>query len=139
LVRRVTDFISEPILKLLCTTRSSVAYAAVGRSSYGSWCQTHHRARIGLVDTRVLSSSVGSDTIWQAQKGDSMSPAIPCGHYTHGCLLHRLDGQQILETFKDPKFYLFFLLGFFANVPNGGTSNLYAFLQLPCTLMLTSG
>ncbi|ODN94344.1 hypothetical protein L198_05201 [Cryptococcus wingfieldii CBS 7118] len=30
---------------------------------------------------------------------------------------------QIVETLKDPKSYLYFLLGFFANVPNGATSN----------------
>lgn len=31
--------------------------------------------------------------------------------------------DQALEAIKDVKFYLYFLLGFFANVPNGGTSN----------------
>lgn len=30
---------------------------------------------------------------------------------------------QMVEAFMDPKTYLFFLFGFTANVPNGGTSN----------------
>lgn len=54
----------------------------------------------------------------------------------------QFDGQQALEAFKDPKFYLFFLLGFFANVPNGGTSNFgtliirgFGFTTLQTTLM----
>ncbi|KAF8909847.1 major facilitator superfamily domain-containing protein [Mucidula mucida] len=36
----------------------------------------------------------------------------------------KLDRQQrVLEAFMDAKIYLFFLFGFTANVPNGGTSN----------------
>ena len=31
--------------------------------------------------------------------------------------------DQVIEWAKDPKTYLCFLLGFFANVPNGATSN----------------
>ncbi|OWT36696.1 hypothetical protein J008_05545 [Cryptococcus neoformans] len=31
--------------------------------------------------------------------------------------------DQVLETLKDPKTYLYFLLGTFANIPNGATSN----------------
>lgn len=31
--------------------------------------------------------------------------------------------SQMIEAFIDPKIYLFFLFGFTANVPNGGTSN----------------
>lgn len=34
------------------------------------------------------------------------------------------NASQVLEAFIDPKIYLFFLFGFTANVPNGGTSNL---------------
>jgi hypothetical protein len=35
----------------------------------------------------------------------------------------QLKWDQVKETFKDVKTYLYFLLGFFANVPNGATSN----------------
>lgn len=35
----------------------------------------------------------------------------------------QLRWEQVWETVQDPKAYLYFLLGFFANVPNGGTSN----------------
>lgn len=35
----------------------------------------------------------------------------------------QLKRDQVKETFKDLKTYLYFLLGFFANVPNGATSN----------------
>ncbi|KAJ7623484.1 MFS general substrate transporter [Roridomyces roridus] len=35
----------------------------------------------------------------------------------------RWDASQVLEAFLDIKIYLFFLFGFTANVPNGGTSN----------------
>lgn len=31
--------------------------------------------------------------------------------------------DQVKEAIKDVKLYLFFLLGFSANVPNGATSN----------------
>jgi len=42
-------------------------------------------------------------------------------HYTVEKRQLKLD--QVWETVKDPKTYLYFLLGFFANVPNGATSN----------------
>lgn len=35
----------------------------------------------------------------------------------------QLRWEQVWETTRDPKTYLYFLLGFFANVPNGATSN----------------
>ncbi|KAJ7746848.1 MFS general substrate transporter [Mycena maculata] len=35
----------------------------------------------------------------------------------------RWDSSQVIEAFVDIKTYLFFLFGFTANVPNGGTSN----------------
>ncbi|ORY34305.1 major facilitator superfamily domain-containing protein [Naematelia encephala] len=35
----------------------------------------------------------------------------------------QLKWDQVKETFLDPKTYLYFFLGFFANVPNGATSN----------------
>jgi hypothetical protein len=35
----------------------------------------------------------------------------------------QLRWDQVRETFLDPKSYLYFFLGFFANVPNGATSN----------------
>lgn len=35
----------------------------------------------------------------------------------------QLRWEQVWETARDPKTYLFFSLGFFANVPNGATSN----------------
>jgi hypothetical protein len=56
--------------------RLSDAYAAVGRLSYGLWSQTHHHARLGLLDMRVFLSSVGSDTTWRPQKGDSTLSVI---------------------------------------------------------------
>ncbi|KIY67095.1 MFS general substrate transporter [Cylindrobasidium torrendii FP15055 ss-10] len=50
--------------------------------------------------------------------------------------------DQVLEAFIDPKTYLFFLFGFTANVPNGGTSNFgtlivkgFGFDTLQTTLM----
>lgn len=50
--------------------------------------------------------------------------------------------QQVLESLIDPKTYLFFLFGFTANVPNGGTSNFgtlivkgFGFDQFQTTLM----
>ncbi|KAF9268407.1 MFS general substrate transporter [Marasmius fiardii PR-910] len=50
--------------------------------------------------------------------------------------------NQALEAFMDPKIYLFFLFGFTANVPNGGTSNFgtiivkgFGFGTLETTLM----
>ncbi|KAK0432253.1 MFS general substrate transporter [Armillaria borealis] len=50
--------------------------------------------------------------------------------------------NQVLEAIIDPKIYLFFLFGFTANVPNGGTSNFgtlivqgFGFNTLQTTLM----
>ncbi|KAJ6485862.1 MFS general substrate transporter [Mycena sanguinolenta] len=54
----------------------------------------------------------------------------------------RWDASQALEAFMDIKTYLFFLFGFTANVPNGGTSNFgtliikgFGFNTLNTTLM----
>ncbi|TFK46759.1 MFS general substrate transporter [Heliocybe sulcata] len=44
-------------------------------------------------------------------------------HDYHGPERRQWNASQVLEAFIDPKIYLFFLFGFFANVPNGGTSN----------------
>jgi len=44
-------------------------------------------------------------------------------HDYHGPEHRQWSASQVLEAFIDPKIYLFFLFGFFANVPNGGTSN----------------
>ena len=41
----------------------------------------------------------------------------------HGVEKRAWDKEQLIEGFVDPKTYLFFLFGFTANVPNGGTSN----------------
>lgn len=53
-----------------------------------------------------------------------------------------LKRYQVIEAFKDPKLYLFFLLGFVGNVPNGGISNFgtiiiqgFGFSTLVTTLM----
>ncbi|WWD21473.1 hypothetical protein CI109_105959 [Kwoniella shandongensis] len=44
--------------------------------------------------------------------------------YDHHTVEKRqLKWDQVWETVKDPKTYLYFALGFFANVPNGATSN----------------
>jgi hypothetical protein len=44
-------------------------------------------------------------------------------HDYHTVEKRQLKWDQVAETVKDPKSYLYFLLGFFANVPNGATSN----------------
>jgi hypothetical protein len=43
----------------------------------------------------------------------------------------QLKSDQVLEAVKDPKLYLYFFMAFFANVPNGATSNCASFLS--CT------
>ncbi|EPQ52012.1 MFS general substrate transporter [Gloeophyllum trabeum ATCC 11539] len=60
----------------------------------------------------------------------------------HGPEHRQWNASQVLEAFIDPKIYLFFLFGFFANVPNGGTSNFgtlitkgFGFGTLETTLM----
>ncbi|KAN0096515.1 putative MFS allantoate transporter [Hyaloscypha variabilis] len=54
----------------------------------------------------------------------------------------RLKRYQVVEAFKDPKLYLFFLLGVVGNIPNGGISNFgtiiikgFGFSTLVTTLM----
>ncbi|WVQ69236.1 uncharacterized protein L199_007453 [Kwoniella botswanensis] len=44
-------------------------------------------------------------------------------HDHHTVEKRQLKWDQVIETVKDIKIYLYFLLGFFANVPNGATSN----------------
>ena len=44
-------------------------------------------------------------------------------HDHHTVEKRQLKWDQVFEWAKDPKTYLYFCLGFFANVPNGGTSN----------------
>jgi hypothetical protein len=44
-------------------------------------------------------------------------------HDHHTVEKHQLRWDQVIEWAKDLKTYLYFLLGFFANVPNGATSN----------------
>lgn len=44
-------------------------------------------------------------------------------HDHHTVEKRQLHWDQVFECGKDPKTYLYFFLGFFANVPNGGTSN----------------
>ncbi|KIY43647.1 MFS general substrate transporter [Fistulina hepatica ATCC 64428] len=60
----------------------------------------------------------------------------------HGAEHRQWDPSQALEAFVDPKTYLFFLFGFTANVPNGGTSNFgtlivngFGFNEFQTTLM----
>ena len=65
-------------LKLLPTTRSLALYAVVGQLSCGSWFQTHHPVRTGSLDARVSLLSVGSDTIKQGLKRDSVLHMLMC-------------------------------------------------------------
>lgn len=44
-------------------------------------------------------------------------------HDHHTVEKRQLRWDQVAEWARDPKTYLYFLLGFFANVPNGATSN----------------
>lgn len=44
-------------------------------------------------------------------------------HDHAGVEKRQLHWEQVWETARDPKTYLYFCLGFFANVPNGATSN----------------
>lgn len=44
-------------------------------------------------------------------------------HDNAGVEKRQLRWDQVWETARDPKTYLYFFLGFFANVPNGATSN----------------
>lgn len=44
-------------------------------------------------------------------------------HDHHTVEKRQLRWEQVWECAKDPKVYLFFLLGLFANIPNGATSN----------------
>jgi len=44
-------------------------------------------------------------------------------HDHHTVEKRQLKWDQVTETFKDPKSYLYLLLGLFANIPNGATSN----------------
>ncbi|KAK0240776.1 MFS general substrate transporter [Armillaria nabsnona] len=64
------------------------------------------------------------------------------GADTHRSVLYRVKPGQIVEAFCDPKIYLFFLLGFSSNIPNGGRSNFgtliiqgFGFDTLETTLM----
>ncbi|SJK97011.1 related to allantoate permease [Armillaria ostoyae] len=49
-------------------------------------------------------------------------------HDQAGADTHRVKPGQIVEAFCDPKIYLFFLLGFSSNIPNGGISNFGTFI-----------
>jgi len=48
----------------------------------------------------------------------------------------QLKWDQVRETFTDVKTYLYFALGFFANVPNGATSNCKRILLFASAIML---
>ncbi|KAK0225436.1 MFS general substrate transporter [Armillaria fumosa] len=63
-------------------------------------------------------------------------------HDQAGADTHKVKPSQIVEAFCDPKIYLFFLLGFSSNIPNGGISNFgtliiqgFGFDTLETTLM----
>jgi hypothetical protein len=51
-------------------------------------------------------------------------------HDHHTVEKRQLRWEQVWECAKDPKVYLFFLLGLFANIPNGATSNCKPLIRL---------
>lgn len=58
-------------------------------------------------------------------------------HDHHTVEKRQLRWEQVWEWGRDVKTYLYFLLGFFANVPNGATSNCKSDLRLVVSNKLT--
>ncbi|KAL7416059.1 major facilitator superfamily domain-containing protein [Mrakia frigida] len=75
----------------------------------------------GLLILFLLPSSPAT-SVWLNRDERLMAVARLRGNQT-GIESSKIKIHQIKEAFMDPKTYLFFLLGFVGNIPNGGISN----------------